>query len=120
MPHDARETVNCAVPNRVSGPLPIAVKAGSVLRPSCSVGASKHFAKCLDGATIRIGSALEVPREGAFMLEREVYHAVACLRPRPQAVEIIESSTKDLCPGRNKRSGRGVRAGEADHLMARA
>jgi hypothetical protein len=37
-----------------------------------------------------------------------------------QAVEIIKSAATHLCPGSGERIGRGIRAGEADDLMARA
>ena len=41
-----------------------------------SIGAGKRLGEGLDGAAVRVGSALEVPREGDVVLEREVDHAV--------------------------------------------
>ncbi len=44
----------------------------------------------LDGASIRVGSALKVSRERDVVLEREVNHAVRRGSGTPQAVEVIK------------------------------
>ena len=85
-----------------------------------SIRTSKRLAECLDGAAIRVGGALEVPRESDVVLEREVDHAVGRGSCIPQAVEVIERAEMHLCPGGSEGSGRGIRAGEPDDLMVRA
>ena len=84
------------------------------------VRARQRVAEGLDGAAIRVGSALEVPRESDVVLEREVDHAVRRGRRTPQAVEVIKSAAMHLGPGGGEGSGRGIRAGEPGDLMARA
>jgi len=83
-------------------------------------GTRERLAECLDGAAIRVGSALEVPREGDVVLEREVDHAVRRGRRTAQAVEVVKGAAVHLRPGRGKGTGRGIRAGEPGDLMARA
>ena len=137
-PREARESVICAVPSRVCGP-PLRCASGAGTAPvpfgrhppRCEperpggdderpVGTRQRLAECLDGAAIRIGGALEVPRERDVVLEREVDHAIRRGRRAPQAVEIIERAAVHLCPGRGEGGGRGIRAGQPDDLMARA
>ena len=85
-----------------------------------SIGACERLAERLDGAAIRVGRALEVPREGDVVLEGEVDHAIRRGRCLPQAVEIVKRAALDLGPGGGEGRGRGIRAGEPDDLMARA
>ncbi len=80
----------------------------------------ERLAEGLDGAAIRVGSALEVPGEGDVVLEREVDHAVRRGGRVPQAVEVVESAALHLRPGGGEGGGRGIRAGQPDDLMARA
>jgi len=54
------------------------------------------------------------------VLEREVNDAIRRRRCAAQDVEIVKSAALDLCPGAGEGSGRGIRAGKADDLMARA
>jgi hypothetical protein len=55
-----------------------------------SIRTRKRLAECLDGASIRAGSALKVSRERDVVLEREVNHAVRRDSGTPQAVEVIK------------------------------
>jgi len=70
-----------------------------------SIRTRKRLAERLDGAAIRIGSALEVPRESNVMLEGEVDHAIRRGSCTPQAVEVIKSAALHLYPGRGEGSG---------------
>jgi len=63
--------------------------------------AERKIAERLDGATIRVGSILEGPREGEVVLESEVDHAIRRSGSSAQAVEVIESAEMHLCPGRS-------------------
>src|ERR1035441_2388450 len=134
-PREARESVihalasrACAPPNRVAGaesaPSP---SRSAATRPGARPGGDddrpsrprQRLAECLDGEAIRIGSALEAPREGDVVLEREVDHAIGGGSGTAQAVEVIKSAAMHLCSGRGQGSGRGIRAGEPGDLMAR-
>ena len=64
------------------------------------VGTRERLAEGLDGAAVRIGSALEVAREGEVVLEREVDHAVRRGRRVPQAVEVVKGAALHLAPRR--------------------
>ena len=135
----ASESVISAVANRVRGPAPRAATSGSGPWPSRSVatrpgvnpnspegdderpiGTGEYLGECLYGPAIRIGSTLEVPRECHVVVEGQVDHPVRSGRCTSQAVEIIERAAMDLCPGCVEGSGRGIRAGQADDLMASA
>jgi len=85
-----------------------------------SVRAHKRLAECLDGPAIRVGSALEVPREGDVVLEGEVDHAIRSGSCTAQGVEVVDRAALHLCPGGGEDSGRGIRASQPDDLMALA
>src|ERR1700689_157999 len=85
-----------------------------------SIRTGQRLSECLDSATIRVGSALEVAREREVVLEREVDHAIRLGGRIPQNVEVVERATARLCPGGGEGSGRGIRASEPDDPMARA
>ena len=85
-----------------------------------SIRTRQRSPKRLDGAAVRVGSALEVARESEVVLEREVDHAIRRGRRALQAVEVVERAALHLGPGGGERRGRGIRAGEPDDLMARA
>ena len=69
------------------------------------VGTGQHLAEGLDGAAVRVGRALEVPRESEIVLERQVNHAVRRGSGTSQAVEVIESAAVHGGPGRGEGSG---------------
>ncbi len=78
----------------------------------------KRVSENLDGATIRICSALEVPREGNLVLEGEVDDAVRCLSRFAQDVEIVEAAAMHLSSGGDERGRRIIRASLPDDLMS--
>src|SRR5262249_48956462 len=78
----------------------------------------QRLAEDLDGAAIRIGSALEAPQEGDVVLEREVNHAIRRGSGTPQAVEIVNGGALHLGPDGGEGGSRGIRASESDDLMA--
>jgi len=63
------------------------------------IRACERLAEGIDGAAIRIESAVHVPREGDDVLEREVDHAVGLGSCRPQDVEIVEGALLHLHAG---------------------
>jgi hypothetical protein len=85
-----------------------------------SIGARKRLAEGLDGAAIRIGSALEGPREDEVVLEREVDHAIRSSSGTAQGIEVVERAALHLCPGGNEGGGGGLRASQPHDLVPRA
>ena len=81
-------------------------------------GARERLAERLDGAAIRIGGGLEAAREGEVVPEREVDHAIRRGGRAPQGIEIVNGAAQHLGPCGGEGGGRGVRAGEPDHLVA--
>ena len=84
------------------------------------VGAGERLAERLDRAAVGVGRALEVARERDVVLERQVDHAVGRAGCLAQCVEIVERAALNLSAGGAERSGRGIRAGQAEDLMAGA
>ena len=69
---------------------------------------------------VRVGSALEIAREGDVVLEGKMDHAVGGRSGILQGFEVVESAGAHLGSRRGESSGRRVRASEADDLMAGA
>lgn len=65
----------------------------------------------LDGAAIRLGSALEVAGEREVVPEGEVDHSIRLGSRTPQAIQIIKRATVHRRPGSGEGGGRRVRAG---------
>ena len=138
-PRDASESVISAVANRVSGPAPRAATSGSGPWPSRSVatrpGVNPSSPEAMTNGRSEPASAspnVSTARRSASAAPwKSPEKARSCLKARwitpseaaaaaAQAVEIIERAAMDLCPGGVEGSGRGIRASQADDLMAGA
>jgi hypothetical protein len=62
---------------------------------------------------------LEVSGERQVVLERGMDHTVGPGRGFPEDVEVVEGAALHLRPGVGDDGGRGVRAGQRHHLVAR-
>ena len=92
-------------------------RGGDDQRP---VRTGEGLAQRRDGAPVRVGRALEVPGAHHAGVEREVDHAIGRPGRTAQAAGIVKIAAMYPDPGPGEGSGRGVRAGEAGDLMARA
>ncbi len=80
--------------------------------------ASEHLAEDFDRGAIGRGGLLEAAGPGDVVAEGEVDDAVGLLGARPQDVDVLDVAAQDLGAGRGHPVGGGVRAGEADNLVA--
>jgi len=83
-----------------------------------SIRTRQCLAECLDGAQVRIGSALKIPRESDVVLVRGVNDPVARGSAGAQAVEVIQSAAMHIGAGGGEGFSRGIRTGEPEDLMA--
>ncbi len=84
------------------------------------VRTGQHLTEQLHGAPVRGHGAGEVAGEGDVVLERQVDHAVRGGGGIAQDVEVVEAASAHLGAGGGEGGGRGVRAGQADDLVAGA
>lgn len=83
-----------------------------------STGARERLAKGVDGAPVRIEAPVGIPRKGEVVLERQVDHAVGRRRGRGQDVEVVKAAPGNLGTSSGESSGRSIRPGQGDHLVA--